>query len=113
MRKKRALKTPNNNACTKHLVCKRIFIFSLLTFVTSLLVQMYISNATALKGTDFRELHEEKASLEKEMALLQYEDSKLSCLEYVEAKAHDVGFVEMSGPIYAISSPSLASLSSQ
>ena len=74
---------------------------------------MYISNATALKGKDFRHLHEEKAELEKEMALLQFEDSRLSCLEYVEEKALDLGFEEMSDPIYAISPPSLASLNSQ
>lgn len=74
---------------------------------------MYVSNATALKGRDFKNLHQEKASLEKEIALLQYEDSKLSCLDHVEEKAVQLGFEEMSEPIYAISSPSLASLYSQ
>ena len=112
MRKKRLQKTPNN-VCKKLIVCKRIFVFSLIAFITSLMAQMYISNATALKGKDFRHLHEEKARLEKEMALLQFEDSRLSCLEYVEQKAFELGFEEMAEPIYAISSPSLASLSSQ
>ncbi len=99
--------------CRSKVICKKINILSLVIFITSLLVQMYISNTTALKGKDFQHLHEEKAVLEKELALLKYEDSRLSSLEFVEIKAAQLGFVEMTEPLLSVSSPSLASLSTQ
>lgn len=82
-------------------------------FIVSLLAQMYISNTTALKGKDFQHLHEQKAKLEKELALLKYEDSRLSSLEFVEERAVQLGFVELTEPLLSISSPALASLSTQ
>lgn len=82
-------------------------------FISSLIIQMYISNATALKGKHFKHLHDEKAKLEKEMALLQYEDSRLSSLEYVEIRAVELGFQEMTEPLQTITPPSLASLNTQ
>ncbi len=99
--------------CRSKITCKKINIVSLVIFITSLLVQMYISNTTALKGKDFQNLHEEKAKLEKELALLKYEDSRLSSLEFVEIRAVQLGFVEMTEPLLSVSSPSLASLSTQ
>ncbi len=98
---------------TPQKICKRIFIMSLVIFISSLLVQMYISNATALKSKDFKNLHEEKAQLEKEMALLKYEDSQLSSLEYVEVRATELGFQEMTESLLTIAPPTLASLNTQ
>lgn len=74
---------------------------------------MYISNTTALKGKDFQHLHDEKTQLEKELALLKFEDSKLSSLEFVEEKALQQGFIKMTEPLLSISSPALASLGNQ
>jgi len=99
--------------CRSKTICKKINILSLGIFLSSLLVQMYISNTTALKGKDFQLLHQEKAKLEKELALLKYEDSRLSSLEFVEVRAVQLGFVEMTEPLLSVSSPSLASLSTQ
>ncbi|MFC1756072.1 hypothetical protein ACFLZK_01650 [Patescibacteria group bacterium] len=98
---------------TPERICKRISILTLVIFITSLLTQMYISNATALKSKDFRYLHEQKAQLEREMALLQYEDSRLSSLEYVEVRAVELGFKEMTESLNTITPPTLASLSTQ
>jgi len=94
-------------------ICKKISVFTFGIFVISLLSQMYISNTTALKGKAFQHLNDEKARLDKELALLKYEDSKLSSLEYVEEKALQMGFVNMTEPLLSISSPALASLSTQ
>ncbi len=71
---------------------------------------MYVSNTTALKGKDFRELNERKQQLEKDIAYLQFEDSNLSSLTNVEARARQLGFVEMKEPLTLITTPSLASL---
>jgi len=99
--------------CRTKIICKKINILSLVIFIASLLIQMYISNTTALKGKDFQHLHEEKAKLEKDLALLKYEDSRLSSLEFVEIKATQLGFVEMTEPLLSISSPSLAALNTR
>ena len=106
MKSRKMKRTPNN-------ICKKVSIISLVIFVSCLLTQMYVSNATALKSRDFRYLHEEKAQLEKEMALLKYEDSRLSSLEYVEVRAIELGFLEMTESLQTITPPSLASLYTQ
>ncbi len=74
---------------------------------------MYISNITALKGKDFQYLHHEKDALEKDLALLKFEDAQLSSLEFVELKAGELGFVELTEPLLSVSSPSLASVATQ
>lgn len=99
--------------CKSKIICKKISVLCFGIFIISLLAQMYVSNTTALKGRDFQHLHEQKAALEKELAFLKYEDSHLSSLEYVEEKALILGFVELNEPLLTISSPSLASLSTQ
>ena len=88
---------------------KFIFALSCFLLLGSLTVQGYTSNATALKGKDFIELYERKSELEKELAYLKFEDSNLSTLTYVEHKAAELGFVEMSEPLLTIVPPSLAS----
>lgn len=94
-------------------IYKKICLISLGIFIISLLTQMYISNTTALKGKDFQHLHDRKEHLEKDIALLKYEDSKLSSLEFVEQQAAHLGFVKMVEPLLSISSPALASLGIQ
>ena len=92
---------------------KYFFILSLITLIVSLSFQIYISNATALKGKDFQHLYERKEALEKEIAYLQYEDAQLSSLNYIEQRAGELGFQEMSEPLLPIKLPTLASLSTR
>lgn len=82
-------------------------------FVVSLSFQVYISNSTALKSKDFQEFYQKKTSLEKEIAYLQFEESQLSSLSYVEQRAKEMGFQDMTEPLLPITPPSLASLNSQ
>lgn len=74
---------------------------------------MYIANSTALKGKDFQEQHTYKKLLEKEVALLKYQDANLSCLTNIESRAYEIGYVKMTGSIIPITPPSLASLTIQ
>jgi|GEM_PF-4062427 len=92
------------------MICKKINIVAFGIFLVSLFAQMYISNATALRGKDFQQLHEQKSQLERELAKLEYEDSLLSSLENIEGRARQLGFVDMTEPLLSVSSPSLAAL---
>lgn len=100
----------DQKSLTKYKYC---FIASLIIFILSLAFQVYISNSTALKGKDFQELYARKLELEKEIAYLEFEESQLSSLSYIEQTASDLGFREMTEPLSPIKPPSLASLNTQ
>ena len=90
--------------------CKYFCIASFFVFFGSLVVQMHVSNSTALKGKDFRHFHQKKEIIEREIALLKFEDSNLSSLGNIEKRAKELGFVIMTEPLSPIVPPSLASL---
>jgi hypothetical protein len=92
---------------------KYFFFASLALFISSLSFQVYISNATALKGKDFQNLYERKVELEKDIAYLEFEESQLSSLSYIEKAASDLGFQEMTEPLLPITPPALAALNTQ
>ena len=87
-----------------------ICIFSFCVFLFSLCFQVVISNTTALKGKDFQAYNSRKTEIEKEIALLKYEDSNLSSLDYVEGKAISLGFVPMTEALLPIVPASLAAV---
>lgn len=94
-------------------IYKVVFIGAVFLFIATLSFQVYISNSTALKGKDFRELYDKKEALNKEIAYLEYEDSQLSSLSYIEQKAGELGFQEMTEPLLPIKPPALAALNVQ
>lgn len=81
---------------------------SVMLFFVSLLFQVHISNATALKGKDFAELYEKKRAVEKEIAYLEFLDSNYSSMEYIEQKAQMLGYVKLTEPLLTITPPALA-----
>ncbi len=87
--------------------------FSFVCFITSMMFQMKVSNVAALKGKDFQDLYAEKEELEKAVAYLEFQESNLTSIEYIEEKAITLGFVEMVEPLASIPAPSLASLYSR
>ena len=94
-------------------ICKTACLLSFCTFISSLIIQLHISNSTALKGKDFQELYNKKETLEKEIAYLKFEDSNLSSLAYIETRAGELGFVLLEVPLASISSPALAALNTR
>ncbi len=66
-----------------------------LLLVTSTVARIYFYNDLAVKNRDLRGIFERQAALQEEIALLRYEDSMLSSMEYVEAEAMKLGFVPM------------------
>ena len=85
-------------------------VVSFSVFLVTLGFDLYVSNRATIKGKDLQGLYVEKEQLEKDIALLKYEDSNLSSLVYVQQRARDIGFVEMKDPLATISSLPLASL---
>lgn len=94
-------------------ILKYSCLISLILFISTLLLQMYVSNSTALKGKDFVMFYDKKKSLEKEIALLKYEESSLSSLSSIEARSAALGFITLREPIASISPASLASLNNR
>ncbi len=69
-----------------------LLIFSVISFVFTLAVQMYVTNGLAIKGKEIVQLEQRRAQLEKEISELALEQSKYSSLKYIESQAYDLGF---------------------
>lgn len=93
---------------TKLNVFKIAFRFSGVLLVVSIFLQMFITNKLAVKGAELAELDARKSQLEKEISKLEFEDSSLSSLAYVETAANALGFVKLTSNILAIKAPSTA-----
>ena len=91
-------------------IFKIAFRFSGVLLVISVLLQMFITNKLAAKGAELVELDNKKSQLEKEISKLEFEDSSLSSLAYVEGKAKLLGFIKLSDNILAIKAPSTAAV---
>jgi cell division protein FtsL len=83
-------------------VLKLICLISFLAMAGSFVAQMYYSSKLAVKSGELVVLTEKKQDLQKEIAILELEDSYLSSLSYVEEKARLFGFIEMQDPILAV-----------
>lgn len=89
---------------------KLTFKFSAALLFTSIFAQVYISNSVAIKSEDLVELQKQKKEIEKQISKLEYEDSQLSSLSYLETKAKELGFVKFTENVLAIKDPSTASI---
>lgn len=101
------------NEYKTHTTAKGICATSFCLLIATMLFQMHVTNETALKGRDFKDLYEKKKGLEKEIARLKFEDANLSSLTYVETRAYELGYVKMTGSIVPLTPPALASLGTQ
>jgi len=68
---------------------------SFVLFSLGIASRMYFSNKLVVKNQDLKSLSEAKASLEKEVALLSFEDANLSSPQYIESQAGKLGFEDM------------------
>lgn len=91
-------------------IFKIVFRFSGVLLVVSVLLQMFITNNLAVRGAELVELDNKKSQLEKEISKLEFEDSSLSSLAYVEGKAKLLGFIKLSDNVLAIKTPSTAAV---
>lgn len=81
---------------------KTMLITALGTFVVCSGVKLYFSSQIAIKSIEVSDLFERKASLEEEIAGLEYKKAEVSSMKLVESKAKKLGFIEMSENIIAV-----------
>lgn len=91
---------------TLKFLCKSAFCL----FSFSFLAQFYICNRYAVKNDDLQVALEKRAELKKEIARLEYMDSKLSSLERVETEAMKLGFAKIDHSLLTLGSAPMASL---
>ncbi len=87
-----------------------MFKVSAAAFLISLFSQMYLTNKLAIRSSELSELSSRKEQLEKEIAALNYENSLVSSLSYIESKALSDGFVEQIDSVLVIRDASTAVL---
>ena len=81
--------------------------------ISAIGIRVHCSTNMAVKNHELKELSHRKEELKKDILSLTYKDSASSSLAMVEVKARELGFVELTEPIYAIDqgvSPQVASL---
>ena len=81
---------------------KIILTFSVFAFLFSLGYRIHSAGRLAVKNETLKVYSEKKAILEKEVALLEYEDSKYSSLKYLETAATSLGLVRATEPLLAV-----------
>jgi len=82
--------------------------------VGSTVARIYFYNDLAVKNRDLKGVFDRQAELQEEIALLKYEDSMLSSIEYIESEAVKLGFVPLQERLISLdisSSGQVASLS--
>lgn len=87
---------------------KLIFRISLVVVVLSVLFRVGVSCTVAVKGCELVTLSEYKMSLEQEIARLEFEDMRLSSLVFLEQRASELGFVQMSDSLLVLKPSSIA-----
>lgn len=65
---------------------------SLVIFLLTLLTQLFITNDLAIKGKEIVDLDIKRVALEKEISVMQLEQSNFSSLSKIEERALKLGF---------------------
>lgn len=83
---------------------------SFVCMIVSIFGQVILTNQLAVKGIQLSHLEAKKTQIEKEIAVIEYEDSTLSSMKLVESKAKELGFVKYTEALLAVKAPTSASL---
>jgi len=83
-------------------VVKLFLMLTVFAFIASLGYRIHSAGKLAVKNEALKEYTEKKTALEKEIALLEYENSKYSSLKYLETSASALGFVRANEPLIAV-----------
>ena len=78
------------------------FIASIFMFVVGVGFKLYLCSSLAVKNSELEQAFVKKQQLDKDMLELGFEDSHLSSISLVEAKAKSMGFVEMTDRLISI-----------
>ena len=81
---------------------KLFLVLAIFSFIASLGYRIHSAGKLAVKNEALKEYTEKKSVLEKELALLEYEDSKHSSLKYLESSAAQMGLIRANEPLIAV-----------
>lgn len=81
---------------------KITFLVSVFLFVASVGFKLYLCSSLAVKNSELEQAFLQRKSLEEKISKLAFEDSNISSIELVEAKAKEMGFVEMTDRLLSI-----------
>lgn len=81
---------------------KVLLLLTVFSFIASLGYRIHSAGKLAVKNEALKEYTERKIALEKEIALLEYENSKYSSLKHLETSASALGFIRASEPLVAV-----------
>lgn len=76
-------------------IFKTVFLLSLFIFVSCVGVKFYLCNSITVKNGELEEAFNKKSLLGESIERLVIEDANLSSISYVESRAREIGFVEM------------------
>ncbi len=76
-------------------IFKKVFFLSMVAFVSCVGLKFYLCNSITVKNSELDEAFKKKAQIEENIERLNTEDAKLSSLTFVEKRARELGFVEM------------------
>lgn len=76
-------------------ILKFAFIFSVITFVSSVGCKFYLCNIVTVKNGEFEKTSLRKKDLEEDINRLKAVNSSLSSISYIEKKSSELGFIEM------------------
>jgi hypothetical protein len=103
----------NNRYETPESRKERLFLIVSASFFTlSFLARLVFAGQSAAKNVEMRGLFSTKLDLEQQVSRLKYDDLRVSSIAYVEQKAKEQGFTQMSGNLLSLDvtvSPPLAS----
>lgn len=74
---------------------KIIFGLSISLFVLSVGFKFYLCNIVTVKNGEFDQASVRRDELKKEIEVLRIDRSSLSCIENIEKRSKELGFVEM------------------
>ena len=89
---------------------KKLTRLTFILMIASLFFQIIFTNIMALKGNEFNELLTKKASLEKYVSMLEFQDSQLNSISSIYERASKLGFAENTGTISSVTNISSSSV---
>jgi hypothetical protein len=81
---------------------KLLLTISVMGFFCTLGFRIHCASNLAVKNEELKNLDDQKSSLEKEVALLEYEDSKYSSLKNVEDAAYKLGYIKAADSLITV-----------
>jgi hypothetical protein len=78
--------------------------------ILSILAQIVVTNKLSLRGNELVNLETSKQQLQKDISRLEFDESKLSSLSYLDSEAKKLGFVTMTDTVYTVNQVSNSSV---